>query len=82
MSGGVTWLEMLENVLKRRSGANEIVWKITTSYDDQSSLTWGYIDHQSSAVEGENTEIFESEETLERFLFGPQSRIELNNDNG
>lgn len=45
-------------------------------------FTNGYIDHQSSAVEDQNIEMFESMEDLEKFLFSPDSYIETGNDNG
>ena len=59
----------------------KIIWKLTDSYEGEKGMEWGYIDHQSSASEGENTEIFESEDTLKHFLFGKGSCIVLDNDN-
>jgi len=41
----------------------------------------GYIDHQSSAEEDENIEMFESMGNLELFLFSSESYIETGNDN-
>jgi len=80
--GRPEWLAMLEKVIKDVTGVTEIKWKLTDSYErDRAELDWGYIDHQSSAYEGQNTEIFESEETLKNFLFGKHSYIELDNDN-
>lgn len=67
------WLEMLEKVIKDNTDVTEIVW--------DKSLENGYIDHQSSAGEGENTEMFESEQTLKDFIFGESSRVILDNDN-
>jgi hypothetical protein len=69
---GKQWLNMFENVLKDYMGVTDIVYLL----DDNA-----YIDHQSSAEEGANTEIFDDEETLASFLFGKNSRIELDNDN-
>lgn len=43
--------------------------------------TWGYIDHQSSAEEGRNLEMFRSEEALSNFLFCAGSYIHTDNDN-
>ena len=40
-----------------------------------------YIDHQSSAKEGANTEIFEDDRTLSHFIFGKKSAIHCDNDN-
>ena len=64
------WHEMLEDVIKKSVGCTSIVWEVD-----------GYIDHQSSASEGENTEIFESKDVLSRFLFCGDSLIELDHDN-
>lgn len=41
----------------------------------------GYIDHQSSATENQNLEMFESEDNLRLFLFGVESYIKNDNDN-
>jgi len=78
--GHPEWLEQLNRVLIERTGASEIVWKISEDYDSP-NMRYGYIDHQSTASEGRNTEIFANDETLERFLFGADSKIELDNDN-
>lgn len=67
------WLEMLEEVIKENTPVKEIVWKINTEY--------AYIDHQSNAAEGQNTEIFDSKERLKDFIFGKDSKIVLDNDN-
>jgi hypothetical protein len=42
---------------------------------------YGYIDHQSSASEGQNTEMFENDTTLCDFLFNSDSYIQCDNDN-
>lgn len=42
----------------------------------------GYIDHQSNDFDLEgNAEMFEDKEALKKWLFCPDSKIELNNDN-
>lgn len=64
------WEEMLDKVIKEVIECDSITWDVD-----------GYIDHQSAACEGENTEIFDDEETLKRFLFCEDSKIELDNDN-
>lgn len=70
------WLTMLENVLKRKFEARVLNWEAMLNQE------YGcYIDHQSAAGEGENTEIFSSEEELEKFIFCKNSRIQLDNDN-
>lgn len=40
-----------------------------------------YIDHQSSSSEGQNMKMFDSEDTLTRFIFGEGSYIQTGNDN-
>lgn len=64
------WRGMLEEVLKEKFNIEKINWNID-----------GYIDHASSASEGENTEMFESKESLEQFLFASDSSIHIDNDN-
>lgn len=73
-------MEMLESVIKRCLNMNEIEWALSKEYDEPGKI-WAYIDHQSSAAEGENTEMFDSEQMLEDFLFGVGSSIHLDNDN-
>lgn len=67
------WMEMLENVIKQEIGCESINWTVNNRY--------AYIDHQSHASEGSNTEIFDDEDTLRRFLFCQDSSIHLDNDN-
>jgi hypothetical protein len=74
------WLEMLETVIKEEVGATEIIWELTDDWNDKTKVD-GYIDHQSSASEGENTEMFDSEDTLRTFLFDAGSYIQGDNDN-
>lgn len=66
------WLKMLERVIKDEIGCDTIVWEMSD---------YPYIDHQSNASEGENTEIFDSDDSLRRFLFCSDSLIELDHDN-
>lgn len=84
--GRPEWLEMLETVIKEHLGCSSIVWLINSGYGDlpdtpHGGYVWGYIDHQSSACEGENTEIFENADILKRFLFSRDSYIQGGNDN-
>lgn len=72
------WLQMLEEVIKENSNVKDIEYNISLDYNGEN---WGYIDHQSSACEGENTEIFDSKEYLKEFIFGKDSKIVLDNDN-
>lgn len=67
------WMKMLEDVIKHEVGCETITWNVNDRY--------AYIDHQSSAGEGSNTEIFDDEDTLRRFLFCDDSSIHLDNDN-
>lgn len=72
------WLAMLEKVIKEYTGTPSIANLIEMEYGGK---YWGYIDHQSCSSEGENTEIFESEESLKNFLFSRDSYIQGGNDN-
>ena len=40
-----------------------------------------YIDHQSCSTEGENMDMFKDKDSLEKFLFNPESHIVGDNDN-
>ncbi len=71
-------LVMLENVIKKVLGVKHIVWEIGDKWDKDGR---SYIDHQSSAKEGKNTQMFQNEETLEHFIFSPNSHITLDHDN-
>lgn len=79
------WKEMLFEVLSEKLGVpqNQINVTLSEEYSalDSNDVKWGYIDHQSSSVEGKNTEMFEDKETLRRFLFACDSEIVLDNDN-
>lgn len=72
------WIEMLEKVIKENCNVKTISWDISIDYRDHD---YAYIDHQSSAEEGQNIEMFESEQKLKDFIFGTDSKIELDNDN-
>ena len=69
------YLGMLEKVIKEYTGVSEIIWDFP-----EGNYDW-YIDHQSSAEEGENMEMFDSEEHLKMFLFNNNSYIQCDNDN-
>lgn len=73
-----SWLNMLEIVLRKNMSVTKINWDLSLDYEDTG---YGYIDHQSCAAEGSNTEMFDSIEELERFLFAEDSMIEEDNDN-
>lgn len=49
--------------------------------DDTIEHMWAYIDHQSSASEGCNMEMFESEDSLYNFLASVDSYVATGNDN-
>jgi hypothetical protein len=73
-----TWLDMLDKVVKEYTGANKVENLLSKDYN---SDTWAYIDHASASYEGENIEMFESEEALKNFLFSNDSYIQGDNDN-
>jgi len=76
-------IKLLEKVVIEHLGCRSIIWRITNDYvvSDRPGMTHGYIDHQSSAEEGNNIEMFDSEEALTKFLFGTKSYIQLDHDN-
>lgn len=68
---GKNWFEMLKEVVKDKLN-------LDLELDEH---TQGYIDHQSSAYEGSNTEMFDNKEDLKQFLFSSGSYIQNDNDN-
>lgn len=72
---------MLKDVLKNRLNINEIINKLSFDYDCKKSEFYAYIDHQSSIGEGENGEMLESIDSLDKFLFSDESYIQGGNDN-
>lgn len=83
IQGSNTYLGMLEEVIMSNSKITGISWVISSDYDKSKSdgMVWGYIDHQSSACDGANMEIFDNMEILKNFIFGKNSIIEVQNDN-
>jgi len=87
------YLDMLEKVLNEKFSDIHSILPILGDYKDEGKvvehpvwgndleLKYGYIDHQSSACEGQNIEMFESEENLKNFLFNDSSYIQNDNDN-
>jgi len=82
------WLDMLETAIREEFKCTEVVWLINTEYNcdeniasEHGKYVWGYIDHQSAASEGQNTEMFENMDTLKRFLFCEDSYVQGGNDN-
>lgn len=73
------WLEMFDKVVKETLGVSYIDYKLAKDWTNEGE--YGYIDHQSSALEGMNTEMFVSEYELKQFLFAPDSFIQCDNDN-
>ena len=72
---------MLYALIKKHTGATEVNCILSDKYNPPGGCIWGYIDHQSTIAEGENTEIFASKETLKSFLFDEDSYIQGGNDN-
>ena len=74
------WLDMLIKSIITHTGATDVSFNLT---DDSrnSFMNQGYIDHQSSVCDDRNTEMFEDDDTLARFLFSNQSFIQGGNDN-
>jgi hypothetical protein len=69
-SGDESLIEMLEKVVRREIGDAGL--QMDTECGN------GYIDHQSSCI---GNSIFESEDTLHRFIFNRASSLHTDNDN-
>jgi len=74
-------MKMLNRVLKRYLKVKNIHWDGVSLEYNEKTKDYCYIDHQSSATEGMNTEIFDSEDQLKNFLFSSNSYIQGGNDN-
>ena len=71
---------MLEEVLKEAFGIEDVDVNIWADENDANGH-FAYIDHQSNCGDGENTEMFESKEALQAWLFGENSYVMTGNDN-
>jgi hypothetical protein len=77
-SDDASWYDMLNEVIRENTKVEYVNWfPLMESHTHWNS----YIDHQSNAGDGMNTEIFESKQTLKDFIFGKGSMICLDNDN-
>ena len=75
---------MIERVIKEHTGASIVEHGFCVKRNSTGEYIYvdnGYIDRQSCATEGENTEIFDDDDTLKRFLFADSSYIHTDNDN-
>lgn len=72
--------EKIINLIEEVSGLS-VVSKLTLDWDCRKSERNGYIDHQSNAKNGENIEMFDSEDNLRDFLFREGSYVHTDNDN-
>ena len=78
---GKKWLDLIEQAIKEHTNAAGVRWVWTvTRYGDYEENE-GYIDHQSCAGEGKNTEMFEDVVAMKAFLFDTGSYIHTDNDN-
>lgn len=78
------YMEMLIKVIKEHTGAKNVVFNLTTDWEEARKLgvETSYIDHQSAIYEGGDCDFaFKDEETLKNFLFNPASKLETGNDN-
>lgn len=79
------WVNMLTKVLLEETGAYEVEYHLSTECnwgeDHEQKSKYAYIDHQSNATEGQNTEMFDNEESLRNFIFRTGSYIQGGNDN-
>lgn len=76
---------MFVRVVKRATGAESLRFYPVNAWVDETGKLmedWGYIDHQSIEHGGGlGAEIFKDEETLERFIFDPNSVLVIDHDN-
>ena len=72
------FVDILKNVLCTEVGVVDVDMRISVEANDDH---YGYVDHQSSASEGSNVDIFDSYDGLVGFLFGNGSKVVLDNDN-
>lgn len=91
-SNNDAWLQMLDSVVRAHLNISGISWPYSETSDSKKTVHieqvarlelpdgW-YIDHQSNASEYMNTEIFDSEDALRRFIFAEDSHVVLDNDN-
>jgi hypothetical protein len=79
-NGDSKYIDMLVDVLTNGLQCSNVINKLTLH--DWDSKNHSYIDHQSSAEEGRNIQMFDSEEELFSFLFSSDSYIQTGNDNG
>jgi len=73
--------EIFETTLREVLEVRKIQWDLTIDESKEEDKAYGYIDHQSSAFEGQNLKIFESVLAMKNFLFSPESYIQGGNDN-
>ena len=72
-------MEMLVDVIKEMTGAQEIEFNFTTDWDINSTgKEYAYIDHNSL---GTSAIAFRSKTTLINFIFSPNSILYIDNDN-
>jgi len=79
-----SWHEMISNALKSLDDTiKQVEFFVSRDWcqDSDEGVVTGFIDHQSSWVEGSNGEIFDSVEELRDFLFNEGSYVQTCNDN-
>jgi len=62
-------------------GESEDSLEVTFDFEKHGLCDYPYIDHQSASYEGENIEMFASDEDMDDFLFNPQTFVQGGNDN-
>lgn len=72
----VSYIKMLDEVIREYTSADSVEYGFVFEDD---YIVNGAIDHQS--IHHENSEMFESKETLIDFIFGMNSYIQNDNDN-
>lgn len=75
------WTDKIITVVKEDFGETHPGCELNVEFDYGKNSYDCYIDHQSSAIEGENTEMFDSEGNMYDFIFDAESYIQGDNDN-
>jgi len=75
-------MEKVKSALEEFLNVDEIKINLTNDWDKMNNKNWAYIDHQSSISEGEAQIVFISKENIINFIFNPESKILMGNDNG
>lgn len=75
------WIDKIITAVKKDFKETHPGCELNVEFDYGENSYDCYIDHQSSAIEGENIEMFDSERNMYDFIFDAESYIQGDNDN-